>query len=226
VIVIMDRLLVIGNAMTAELLHAYLEQDHRYEIVAFAVDQEYIKTETFHGLPLVDLARVSEMYPPSQCKILLGTGYGNLNRNREGLFSRAKSMGYSIETYIHPDARIYSTDIGEGSIIMANTLVDVYANIGANSVVWSGASVCHHTSIGSNCWMATGSVVSAEANVGDNSFIGVNATVVNQVSMGTHNFIGAGAFIAKNTPDYAVYVSRQTEKFRLSSEEYLRFAEI
>lgn len=222
----MKEIVVAGNSSAAALLNEYLEHDRRYRIVAFTVDREYIREKSFLNHPVLSPEEIATEYPSSSFSVLLGIGYSNLNRTREQLFSRLKEYGYTLETYIHPDAKIYSSNIGEGSIVLANAFIDVHACIGENTVVWGNSSICHHAKIGSNCWLATGSIVSADAEIDDNSFVGVGATVVNKVHVGKYNIIGAGAFIAKNTQDYGVYINRQTEKFRLSAEEYLRFAKL
>lgn len=222
----MKKIIIAGNSSAAELLNEYLKHDSRYQVVAFAVDHEFILGKTFLSRPVFSLEEIVETYPSSNHTVLLGIGYSDLNRTRERIYSRLKECGYTLETYIHPDAKVYSTNIGEGSIVLANAFVDVHTCIGENSVIWSNSSVCHHAKIGSNCWLATGSIVSADAEIGDNSFVGVGATVVNKVRSGKYNIIGGGAFIAKNTQDYSVYISRHSEKFRLSAEEYLRFTKI
>lgn len=222
----MRKILVIGNGMSAELLSEYLRQDCRYQIEAFSADAQFIKEDILLGRPVVDLERLSQQYPPDDHSVLIAVGYGDLNRNRERIFARLKTMGYSIETYIHPDAKVYSSEIGEGSIIMPNTFIDVHTQIGANTVVWGNCSVAHHAKVGPNCWLATGCVLSAAVELGANSFVGVSATIVNNVKIGSHNIIGAGALVVKNTGDFKVFISRQTEEFRLGSEDYLRFSKL
>ncbi len=222
----MRKTVIIGNAISAELLYEYLRQDGRYQIEAFSVDAPYIKEESLFERPVIDLANLKEQYPPRGYGVLMGIGYGDLNRTRERIFTRLKAMGYAIETYIHPDAKVYSPRIGEGSILMPNSFIDVHAQIGANTVVWGNCTVAHHAKVGPNCWLASGCVLSAGVEIGTNSFIGVSATIVNNITVGNHNIIGAGSLVVKNTANFKVYVSRQTEEFRLGAEDYLRFSKI
>jgi len=175
---------------------------------------------------VVDLEKLAETYPPGDFTVLIAVGYGDLNRNREKIFGRLKAAGYSIETYIHPEAKVYSPHIGEGAVIMPNAFIDVHARIGENTVVWGNSSVAHHAKIGANCWLATGGVISGGAEIGNNTFVGVSATVVNDVRVGSHNIIGAGSLVVRHTPDFKVYISRQTEEFRLGAEDYLRFSKL
>lgn len=222
----MRKIIVIGNEHSANLLNEYIKQDNRYYIEAFSVDAEFITENTLFSRPVLDLEKLQSHYHPEGWTVLIAIGYGNLNRNRENIFVRLKNMGYTIETYIHPDAKVYSSDIGEGSIIMPNSFIDVQSKIGVNTVVWGNCSISHHAEVGPHCWVATGSVISGNAVIGTNSFIGVSATIVNNVKIGTHNIIGAGSLIVKDTDDYKVYISRQTEEFRFGAEDYLRFTKI
>jgi sugar O-acyltransferase (sialic acid O-acetyltransferase NeuD family) len=222
----MRDVVIIGNAVAAELLHEYLRQDSRYQIVAFSADARFIREDRLFERPVVDLVNLPSQYPPGDYGVIMAVGYGDLNRNRERIFLRLKEMGYSVETYIHPDAKVYSPHIGEGALIMPNTFIDVFARVGANTVVWGNCSVAHHTTVGPNCWLASGCVLSAGVEIGANCFIGVSATVVNNVRVGSHNIIGAGSLVVKNTGDFKVYISRQTEEFRLGSEDYLRFSKL
>lgn len=222
----MQPTIIIGNKFTAKMVYEYIRYDRRYTITGFAVDAQFIDEDHLFGLPVFDLRALIEVHPPESCKILMCVGYKNLNRNREGLFHRIKDMGYEVITYIHPDARVYTRDIGEGAIIMPNAFIDVHARIGPNTVLWGNSSVAHHAHIGANCWLAMGCVISGGVDVADNSFVGINATVVNDLRIGKCNIIGAGALIVKNTNDFDVFISPQTPKFRLSAEDYLRFAKI
>lgn len=222
----MQPIIIIGNKFTANMVYEYIRYDRRYTIIGFSVDAEYIDEDHMLGLPVVDLTALKQTHPPETCKILMCVGYKNLNRNRERLFQRVRDMGYEVITYIHPDAKVYSRNIGEGAVIMPSVFVDVHARIGANTVLWGNCSVAHHSQVGDNCWLAMGCVISGGVVIADNSFIGINATVVNDVHIGRYNIIGAGALIVKNTKEYDVFISRQTEKFRLAAEDYLRFAKI
>lgn len=222
----MKKLIIVGNAAAAKLMYDYVVTDSRYHIVAFAADVQYIKSADLNGYPVVDLEEIVMDYHPSEHSILLAVGYGDLNRNREGIFHRLKERGYTIETYIHPDAKVYSKVIGEGSIIMPNAFIDVKTEVGENTVIWGNSSVAHNVKIEANCWLATGCVLSGGVQLGKNTFVGVSATVVNDVQIGSHNIIGAGALIVKCTGDYKVHISRQTEEFRLGAEDYLRFTKM
>lgn len=219
-----QKLVMIGNAITTEILHRYIRDDARYEVCCFSVDREYIKETTMLGLDVVPLEELGERYPAGEYKAVIAMGYSDVNRNRAAKFDALKAMGYDILTYVHPDAKIYNDHaIGEGSLILPNSVVEPFAVIGKNSFVWANCTVAHHSRVGDHCWIASGSVVSGDAQIGSFTFLGVNTTVVNQVRVGELNVIGANAMISGHTKDNEVHLARSAEKHRFAATDYAKF---
>jgi len=216
----MQKIILIGNIISTDIMHAYLSQDARYEVVAFSVHKAYITENTKLGLPVVDLEEIANHYSPVDHKLIMAIGYTNQNTIRQALFERVKSMGYIIETYIHPDANIYNGgieggSIGEGSIIMPNSTIEVFTTIGQNTIIWANCLIGHHSIIGDNCWVASGTVLAGEAKLGNNTFLGVNVTISHQVSVGAWNTIGSATAIHKDTKENEVYLSIHGDRHRI-----------
>ena len=220
----MKKILLVGNAITAEILYEYLKTDPRYEVVASVVDAPFLAGNLLTEIPCIESMNVRSLHPPGNFSIIMAVGYDNLNRTRETLFRTFKDFGYSIETYVHPDARVYTQHpLGEGSVVLPNAVVEPHVVLGANSLVWCNATLAHHSRVEDHCWIASGAVLSGQATVKRNTFVGVNATIVNKVVVGEYNIVGGGAFITKNTEDNAVYLARSAEKTRFSSADYIKY---
>lgn len=217
----MQKLIIIGNTSTAEIMYGYTKSDKRYLIEAFSVDKEYIKEKKICGIKIVDLNDLNKIYNPKDYSVIIGIGYKNLNRNREDIFKRVKKLGFKIETYIHPDAKIHNDKvIGEGSIVLPNTVVEPYSSIGQNTVVWSNCTIGHHSKLGDNCWIAAGTIIGGEATVKNNCFLGLNVTVTNKIVIDSFNIIGANTSVQKCTKENEVYLSRNGEKHRFNASDY------
>lgn len=219
----MTKVILAGNAVTAAILYSYLRRDSRYEVAGLTVDDEFVSQGGVEGLPVAGLSRVREAFPPETCRVVMAAGYGDLNRVRESLFLRLKGMGYTVETYIHPDARVYSDHSpGEGCVVLPAAVVEPHARLGANTMVWCNVTVAHHSRVAEHCWIAAGTVISGQASVLRNSFLGVNATVVNEVTVGEYNIVGAGALITRDTKPNTVHLARSAEPFRCSADDYVK----
>ncbi len=219
----MKKILLAGNAITAEILCAYLRQDARYEVVGVTVDDEYVAQGSVVGYQTVGLSEVTGVFAPDAHYVIMAMGYNDLNRTREQMYARLKAMGYGVETYIHPDARVYTDfPLGEGCVVLPGAVIEPQARVGVNSMVWSNVTLAHHSSVGDHCWIAAGSVVSGQAKVLHNTFLGVNSTVVNAITVGEFNVVGASAMISRDTKPYSVHLARSAEPFRYSSEDYVK----
>lgn len=215
--------ILIGNDMAAGILLGYLHTDQRYKILGSAVDDAYVDKNALSSLPCVGLSRITELFPPDKHTVIMAIGYSDLNRTRESMFTKVKALGYTLLTYIHPDAKVYSENpVGEGSVILPNAVIEPHACVGANTVIWCNTTVAHHAVVEDHCWIAAGTVLSGQVKVGRNSFVGVNATIANKVEIGEYNFVGAAALISKCTKPYAVHLARSGELFRYSSEDYIK----
>ncbi len=220
----MQKIILAGNAVTAEILYAYLTQDSRYSVSACVVDDDYIDSATMKEVPSVGISNVVKDYPPTEYKVIMAMGYDNINRVRETTFLKLQELGYIIETYVHPDAKVYTTNpIGIGSIILPSAVLEPHTTIGQNTLIWCNVTVAHHATVGDHCWLASGAVLSGKAVIRRNSFIGVNATIVNEIEIGEYNIVGANALMTKNTAEKAVHLARSGEPFRYSAEEYVKF---
>jgi sugar O-acyltransferase (sialic acid O-acetyltransferase NeuD family) len=218
------QVILAGNAITAEILYGYIAADSRYKIMGLTVDDEYAGQGGIQGLTTIPVSHLNSDCKPDGCVVIMAMGYNDLNMTRESMYMNLKEMGYIIETYIHPDARIFTVhQPGEGSVILPGAVVEPHAQVGANTMVWCNVTLAHHSRVADHCWIASGAVISGQAHVGHNSFIGVNATVVNKVNVAEYNIIGGGALITKDTKPSSVHLARSGEELRFSSQDYVKY---
>jgi sugar O-acyltransferase (sialic acid O-acetyltransferase NeuD family) len=219
------KIILAGNAITANIMYEYLAKDSRYQVVAATVDDAFLDKGGINEIDSVPLSRLCHSHPPSEHAIIMAMGYNNLNRDRESMFHRLKKLGYTMESYIHPKATVHTPEhLAEGCVVLPSAVIEPHAQVDANTMIWANVTVAHHATTAAHCWLASGVVISGQAAVKRNSFVGVNATIVNEITVNEYNIIGAGALISKNTKPWGVYLARSAEELRYSSEEYLQFS--
>jgi len=217
------KVIFAGNAITAEIMFAYLRRDARYRIDGFTVDEEFVGEGGMCDYRTVGLSEATSAFPPDTYRVIMAMGYNDLNRTREAMFARIKAMGYGVETYVHPDAQVYTDrPLGEGSVVLPGAVIEPHALVGTNTMVWSNVTLAHHSSVDDHCWVAAGTVVSGYAKVLRNSFLGVSSTVVNAVTVEEFNIVGANALISRDTKPHSVHLARSAEPFRYSSGDYVK----
>jgi sugar O-acyltransferase (sialic acid O-acetyltransferase NeuD family) len=219
----MKQVVLAGNAITADIISAYLAGDSRYQVIGLTVDDEFSDQGGIEGLETIPVSRLSRKHKPADIVIIMAMGYSDLNQNRESMYLRLKEMGYHIETYIHPDARVYTQHpLGDGCVVLPCAVIEPHVRIDENTMVWCNVTLAHHSSVAEHCWLASGAVVSGQARVERNSFIGVNSTVVNDITVGEYSIVGAGTLITKDTKPSSVHLARSGEALRFSSQDYVK----
>jgi len=215
----LEKVIIFGEGNIQEVALFYLKNDEKYEVVAFTADEEYIKSDTYLGLPIIPFSNIEKIYPPKDYKMFIPLGYKRNNHLRAEKYYAAKSKGYSFITYISPKVTYYGTPVGENCFIFENNVIQPFTSIGNNTILWSGNHIGHHTKIGNHCFICSHVVVSGVTEIGDYTFLGVNATVTNGIKVAKDNLIGAGAIITKDTKEKEVYVPSRSVLLNKKSDE-------
>ena len=222
------RLVIFGAGKVTEVIYRHLRSIGSHEIVAFTCDAAFIpQSGTFHGLPVVPFDRVAQSYPPESHEMIVAIGYHDLNRVRRSRYDEAKALGYRLASCISPNAHHGDWGLmGDNCIVLDGAVLDPGVRLGSNVVVWSDVLVGHHTVIEDHCWIAGHAVFGGTATLGSGSFVGLGAIVGNEVAIGTESFLGAGVLVTKCCDAKSVFITRDTEKFRLDSDRFLKISKI
>jgi len=215
------KIVVFGYGTFAEIIHQYLTDDSEYEVVAFTLDDKYIKEDTYLGLPMVPFSKIQELYPPLDYFMHIGLSYTNLNHLRENCYYEAKAKGYTLPTYISSKATVLTKyPIGDNCFIFENNTIQPFVKIGNNVILWSGNHIGHHGEIQDHNFISSHVVISGQCLIKSNCFIGVNSTIAHGVTIEKENLIGASSYIAKNTEPKAVYVPPRSVKLEKTSNQF------
>jgi sugar O-acyltransferase (sialic acid O-acetyltransferase NeuD family) len=219
----MAKIIVFGVLDTAELAHYYLTHDSDHEVVAFAVNRQYIEQDNFHGLPVVAFEDVENLFPPSEYKFFAPMTGRNMNRNREAIYNHAKAKGYQFISYISSRATIFDKSvIGENCFILEDNTIQPFTTVGNNVVMWSGNHIGHHGQIKDHVFFTSHVVLSGHCVVESYSFFGVNATIRDYTTIAQGTLVGMASAIMKETEEWGVYVGNPAKKVpgKMSYEAY------
>ncbi|HOZ68306.1 MAG TPA: acetyltransferase [Chitinophagaceae bacterium] len=214
------QLVIIGSSSNARLAKFYFDTDSDREVVAFAVNRDYIKEATFEGLPVVALEDLSVHYPPDSYDAFVAVGYNQMNKVREKLYNEAKNIGYLLINYISSRCTFLSQfPVGDNCFILEDNTIQPYVKIGNNVVLWSGNHIGHDVTIGDHCYITSQVVISGFVDVKPYCFLGVNATIRDAVTIAEATLVGAGAVIMKSTEEKGVYLPPRSTIFNKKSDE-------
>lgn len=211
-------LIIVGAGEFAEIACEYFTVDSPYEVKAFAVERQFLRTNELMGLPVVAFEELEERYAPDEYDCFVAVTYTQLNRVRARLFRAVKAKGFHCATYVSSHAFVWrNVVLGENCFIFENNVVQYSATIGDNVVLWSGNHVGHRAKVGDDCFVSSHVVISGYCEIGPRSFLGVNATIGDFVKIGADNVIGAGAVVLKETQPEKVYRGNPAEAAAVSS---------
>ncbi len=202
----MKKLIIFGASSFAKQMYFYFSRSADYQIIGFALDHEYIVEDNFLGLPIYSTEELVALSKDENVRCFLALGYKNM-RAREKKFIQLKENGVRFVSYISPYAtcQIDLSNIGDNSIIFANTTIEPFSVIGSNVFIWSGVTICHDTIINDHSFIAAGVVIGGHSIVGENCFLGFNSTVKNGTILERETLLAANSFIQIDTELAAFY---------------------
>ena len=199
-----NHLLLYGNGSFAQLLKWYIDHDDPREIEAVTVEKKYITEPYFERIKVLPFEQIQEYYPPEETEILLGVGYNQMNMVRQRIFEECKKKGYSIAQYIHSTAVLCEPQMGEGNIILEDTLVEPFVKIGCGNIIWCKDSIAHNAEIGNYNTLSTMVAVNGFSKTGNNCFLGSGCVIRDKIQIADYTLVGAAAYVSKSTEKYAV----------------------
>jgi sugar O-acyltransferase (sialic acid O-acetyltransferase NeuD family) len=216
----MAKIIVFGVGQFADMAHFYLTHDSPHEVVAFTVDNEYLKEKEYRGLPVYPFENIEERLPPGDFEMFVPVSYKKVNKIRAEKYHQAKAKGYKLISYVCSKATIWPGQvIGDNCFIFENNVIQPYVEIGNNVIMWSGNHIGHHTMIKDHCFLASHVVISGSVVIEPYCFFGVNSTIRDNITIASECVIGAGALILKSTKEKGVYIGRPAEIVPKSSDE-------
>lgn len=222
----MTDIVIIGGGETAHLAFEYFTHDSDYNVVAFSLDREYIKEDSFLGLPIIAFDELVEKYSPQKYKAFVAVSSTKLNRVRKGLYDRAKLLGYELVSYISSHSFLWgNVEVGENCFILEDNTLQPFTKVGNNVVMWSGNHLGHRSRIEDHCFISSHCVISGYCVIGSCSFLGVNSTIEDNIIIGPDNFIGAGALIQKSTEPKGLYQENKTEISKITTHRLFKVKE-
>lgn len=172
-----------------------------YSITGFVDDVSLDRQgQIFCGAAIIgSIDQAAELFPPESTLAIIAFG---ANTPRLDKARKASSVGYRFPLVIHPRGCVAAdTELGEGTVILANASVGPGSGLGAHVIVNTGASIDHDCVVGDGAHIGPGSVIAGHATIGKRSFVGAGAVIIDHVTVGQECVIGAGAVVTKDVKD-------------------------
>jgi len=216
----MAKVVVFGTSQWAELAHFYLTHDSPHDVVAFTVDQAYLDSASYKGLPVVAFEALEAAYPPAEYKLFIPLSFKKMNHIRADRYNSAKARGYELISYVSSKATTWpGFTCGDNCFIFEDNTIQPFVEIGNDVVMWSGNHIGHHTIIKDHVMITSHVVISGCCRIEEHCFFGVNSAVRDEVTVARETLVGMGVVIAKDTREFEVYRAPSIEPERVRSNQ-------
>lgn len=177
-------------------------------LLGFLDDNEALPSE-IAGIPVLGKVADYARYP--EASFVVGIGNSGV---REKVARQLDGVRWY--TAIHPSAVVSAleTQIGVGSVIMANAVINPSAYVGGHSIVNTAAVVEHDNHIGSFAHISVGVKLGGTVTVGSHTWVGIGAAISNNISICDHCTIGAGAVVICDIKESGTYVGIPARKIK------------
>ena len=193
--------IIFGTTHFAEMMYYYLSETSK-KVCAFTVNEKYISDISL-PCDIIPFEELDKYYHKEECKIIPAIGYFDMNDRRKSVFAQIKNKGYYIDNFIHPTSCVAkNVEMGYGTIILENTVIQPFVKIGTGNIFMSNITVSHNSQIGDYNWFAPGTTMSGNVIIKDNCFLGSNCTVKNEIKIEDYTLIGAGSYVSKDTKSH------------------------
>ena len=134
--------------------------------------------------------------------------------DRQKVLSHFRALGLSLPCLLHETASISpSAKIGDGSHVLARSVVAADCKIGEACIVNNGAVVDHESTIKDGSHVAPGATLCGCVTLEERAFVGAGATVLPRTTVGSGSIVGAGAVVTKDVPPGAVWAGVPAGEF-------------
>lgn len=199
-------LILVGDSVFAQVACEFFEFDSDYEVLAFAVERQYLtRNKLCNRRPVIALEDMEKIYSPAEHFVFVAIVFTQFNRLRARLYRECKAKGYGMASYISSAALVRpNSRIGEHCFICEDVVIQPFTNIGCNTVIWSGNQICHGCRIGDNTFVLPNCIISDGVTIGENCIVGANVTIASDRKIGKDCYLGPATFIESDVVDRSV----------------------
>lgn len=197
----MDKKVVIIGASGHGRVIADIVMKSGDQVLGFLDDDRELPKQ-IAGIPVLGVVADYEKYEDAY--FVIGIGSAKIREKIAG-FLKQRVLWY---TAIHPAAilSVLDVEIGEGTVVMANAVINAGAKTGRHCIVNTGAIVEHDCVLEDFVHISPNAALAGTVTVGTRSWVGIGASVRNNLRIAKDCMIGAGSTVVKDIREPGIYV--------------------
>ena len=180
----------------------------RGDVVAFVVDDEYLREDSSGGLPVVPFSEAASRFPPADYEMYVAVALGRANSIRERKFDACRAAGYSLATYVSSKAAVWpDLTHGENCFICEGSSIQPLTRMGVNVTIGTGTRIAHGAVIGHHASFASNVCLGGNCEIGERAYFGLGAIVRDHCKVGSDSIVAMGATVVRDLPPESVLLA-------------------
>lgn len=221
----MKNILLFGASGHAKVIIDIVEKENKYQIVGLVDDFAPVGKEVLGYKVIGTVQQLSSVF--TEHTIFGGVVAVGDNALRKQMVERIKDMipEFVFVSVMHASAQVgKNVSIGEGTVLMAGSIVNSQSILGKHCIINTKASVDHDGVLGDYSSLAPAVTLAGTCTVGSMSAVCLGANVIQGISIGKETVIGAGSLVLENIPDSVLCygVPAVVIRSRNSDEPYMK----
>lgn len=198
----MKKAIIGAGGMGRELLYQMLDNNPTENIIFFVNDEYFYDEKTIFPLSKFD----PNLY---EVVVAIGDSY----YRKKIVDSLPENTKYF--TFIHKSVQIFDNiEIGEGSIICANSILTTNIKIGKHAQLNRATNISHDVTIGDFFTTAPNVHISGNCKIGNIVYFGVNSCTREKTSICDDVIVGLSSGVVKDIKESGVYVGAPAKKIK------------
>ncbi len=196
-----EKLLIIGAGGHGKVIADIALKMNKWRNIAFLDDNENVGSVM--GLEVLGTSNTLINYI-DHYQIFIGIGD---NMTRQKIHMMLEAAGANIPTLIHPNSTIGNeVYIGNGTAIMAGTVINCCTKIGKGCIINTGSKIDHDNHIEDFVHISPGAQLAGTVKVGKGTWLGIGSVVINNVNITANCKIGAAGLVLRDITEHGTYV--------------------
>ena len=205
----MKKLILIGSGFHSKIVYDEILRQKKYKVLGY-VSNDIKKNHKIKKLKYLGKIKDLKKLESKSFFCIIAIGQGDI---REKILKEINKLNIKMkwEKIISKDAIISSnTKIGEGSVIIAGSIINVGTKIGN-----------HCFEDFSGCGPRT--ITGGNVNIGKRSYIGLGSVIKNNIKIQDNTVIGASSLVIRNCKKNSIYFGAPAKRIRekKKDENYL-----
>jgi sugar O-acyltransferase (sialic acid O-acetyltransferase NeuD family) len=189
------KIILIGGGGHCKACIDVIESEGKYEIAGI-LDKPEKKNLLVLGYPVLGDDDLLRTLIKDAHVFLITLGQLKSPDRRIELFNTIRSLGGTVPYILSPRAYVSKyAELGEGTIVMHNAMINAGAKVGSNCIINTGAIIEHDAVIEDNCHISTGAIINGGAIIRKNTFFGSGAVSREHIVIHSNSFIKAHSLV-------------------------------